>query len=103
LAVYSTPIFKGSGILRHKHGSVLDASNIIDGRIVAAARRYGKSLWTSLNWLDLTEGKLAEFLALPSKGDTGYAGICWHDDVLWISYYSSHEERTSIYLAKARL
>jgi hypothetical protein len=74
-----------------------------NGRIVAAVRRYGKTPWTSLNWLDLTEGKLSEFLALPSGGDTSYAGLCWHEDMLWISYYSSHEQRTSIYLAKVKV
>jgi hypothetical protein len=73
------------------------------GRIVAAIRRYGKDPWTSLNWLDMTEGILTEFLALPSGGDTSYAGLCWHQNVLWVSYYSSHEQRTSIYLAQVRI
>jgi hypothetical protein len=74
-----------------------------DGRIIAAVRRYGKTPWTSLNWLDLMEGKLTEFLALPSGGDTSYAGLCWYEDMLWVSYYSSHERRTSIYLAKVKV
>ncbi|MCF6285976.1 MAG: exo-alpha-sialidase, partial [Candidatus Hydrogenedentes bacterium] len=39
-------------------------------------------------------------LTLPSGGDTSYPGFVWHDDVLWMTYYSSHEEKTSIYLAK---
>ena len=37
---------------------------------------------------------------LPSGGDCSYPGMVWHDGLLWISYYSSHEEKTSIYLAK---
>jgi hypothetical protein len=41
-------------------------------------------------------------LALPSGGDCSYAGMVWHDDLLWISYYSSHEGKTSIYLATIR-
>ena len=32
----------------------------------------------------------------------GIPGMVWHDDLLWMSYYSSHEGRTSIYLAKIR-
>jgi len=48
------------------------------------------------------KGTLTETLKLPSAGDTSYAGLVWHDDLLWISYYSSHEERTSIYLARVR-
>jgi hypothetical protein len=74
-----------------------------DGRIVAAVRRYGKNPWTSLNWLNAVNGDLEEFLALPSGGDTSYAGLCWHEDMLWVSYYSSHEERTSVYLARVKL
>jgi hypothetical protein len=74
-----------------------------DGRIVAAVRRYGETPWTSINWVDEADGKLTEFLALPSGGDTSYAGLCWHDNLLWASYYSSHEQRASIYLAKIKL
>jgi hypothetical protein len=74
-----------------------------DGRVVAAVRRYGKTPWTSLNWVDAGGGKLTEFLALPSGGDTSYAGLCWHDGLLWTSYYSSHEQRASVYLAKIKV
>jgi len=42
-------------------------------------------------------------IRLPSGGDTSYAGLVWHDGVLWMSYYSGHEGKTSIYLAKIRL
>ncbi len=75
-----------------------------DGRIIAGVRRYGeRKAWTSLNWLDASEAKLDEFLVLPSGGDTSYPGLCWHAGLLWVSYYSSHEDRTSIYLAKVRI
>ncbi len=33
-------------------------------------------------------------------GDTSYPGLVWHDDRLWISYYSSHEGNARIYLAQ---
>lgn len=42
-------------------------------------------------------------LTLPSGGDTSYPGLVWHDNLLWTSYYSSHEGKASIYLAKIRL
>jgi hypothetical protein len=74
-----------------------------DGRIVAAVRRYGENPWTSLSWLDPVNGDLKEFLPLPSGGDTSYAGLSWHESMLWVSYYSSHEQRTSIYLAKVKV
>jgi hypothetical protein len=74
-----------------------------DGRIVAAVRLYDGRVRTSLCWLDRDAGRLIEFLALPSGGDSSYAGLVWHEGLLWVSYYSSHEGKTSIYLAKVRL
>ena len=74
-----------------------------DGRIVSAVRLLDGGARTSLCWLDPERGTLTEFLKLPSGGDTSYAGLAWHDESLWVSYYSSHEGKTSIYLAKVRL
>jgi hypothetical protein len=75
-----------------------------EGRFLASVRLYGGDDWnparTSLCWLDSQSGKLTEALTLPSGGDTSYAGMVFHDGILWISYYSSHEEKTAIYLAK---
>jgi hypothetical protein len=42
-------------------------------------------------------------LVLPSGGDCSYPGLVWHEGLLWTSYYSTHEGRTSIYLARIRL
>jgi hypothetical protein len=74
-----------------------------DGRFVAVVRRYDGGPRTSLHWLDPEAGTLTEFLKLPSGGDTSYAGLVWHKGLLWISYYSSHEGKTSIYLAKVKI
>jgi hypothetical protein len=74
-----------------------------DGRLVAAARLYDGGARTALLWLDPAAGRLTEILKLPSGGDTSYAGLVWHEGLLWVSYYSSHEGKTSIYLAKVRL
>ena len=74
-----------------------------DGRLVAAVRLYNGAVRASLAWIDADTGQLTEFLKLPSGGDCSYAGLVWHDGLLWVSYYSSHEEKTSIYLAKVRL
>lgn len=73
-----------------------------NGRIVAAGRLYDGEVRTSLLWLDANSGTLTEFLTLPSGGDTSYPGLVWHDRMLWVSYYSSHEGKASIYLAKVR-
>ena len=74
-----------------------------DGRILAAVRLYDKKVRTALCWVDAEAGTLTEFLTLPSGGDCSYAGMVFHDGLLWVSYYSSHEGKTSIYLAKVRL
>lgn len=40
-------------------------------------------------------------LLLPSEGDCSYPGMVFHEGMLWISYYSSHEDsKASIYLAR---
>jgi hypothetical protein len=78
-----------------------------DGRFLAAVRLYETDNWhparTSLCQINPATGKLSELLTFPSGGDTSYAGMVWHDDVLWVSYYSSHEEKTAIYLAKVQI
>ena len=74
-----------------------------DGRILAATRLYRGGTRTSLSWLDPEHAKLTEVLKLPSGGDTSYAGMVWHAGLLWISYYSSHEGKSRIYLAKVRI
>jgi hypothetical protein len=74
-----------------------------DGRIVACVRLYEGGARTALGWLDPKTGKLTEFQKLPSGGDNSYAGLVWHDPLLWVSYYSSHEGKTSIYLGKVKL
>jgi hypothetical protein len=73
-----------------------------DGRIVAAGRLYTPVTRTALMWLDPDKGSLDVFLTLPSGGDTSYPGLVWHDGILWVSYYSSHEGKTAIYLAKVK-
>jgi len=45
-------------------------------------------------------GHLVPLATLPSGGDTSYAGLAWHEGQLWVSYYSSHEGKSAIYLAK---
>ncbi len=51
----------------------------------------------------MTTSSYEPALTLPSGGDTSYAGMVWHDGLLWMSYYSSHEGGTNIYLARVRV
>ena len=74
-----------------------------DGRFVAGVRLYDRRVRTALCRIDAAEGTMREFLAFPSGGDTSYPGLVWHEGLLWVSYYASHEGKTSIYLAKVKL
>ncbi len=73
-----------------------------DAPTVAAVRLYDGQVRTALGFLDPAGGKLVEALKLPSGGDTSYAGLVWHDGLLWVSYYSSHEGKSAIYLARVK-
>lgn len=46
---------------------------------------------------------LRPYCKLPSGGDCSYPGIIREGDHLLVSYYSSHEGSTNIYLAKVPL
>lgn len=76
---------------------------IPSGQWIAVGRLYDNPVRTSVLALDPVTAKLTPLLDLPSGGDTSYAGMIWHKNLLWISYYSSHEEKTCIYLAKVRI
>ncbi|MBN2308154.1 MAG: exo-alpha-sialidase, partial [Candidatus Hydrogenedentes bacterium] len=72
-----------------------------DGSLWAGSRSYPGGAKTVL--ARITPNSYEPVLTLPSGGDTSYPGLVWHDGLLWMSYYSSHEGKTSIYLAKIRL
>jgi hypothetical protein len=73
------------------------------GRFLAAVRLYDDLTRTSLCWVDPKGSTITEALKLPCGGDTSYAWMVQQGSVVWVSYYSSHEEKTSIYLAKVRI
>lgn len=71
-----------------------------DGRCISVVRLYDDKVRTAVCEIDLAKGKLTELFALPSGKDTSYAGIVVHGKELWISYYSSHEGISAVYLAR---
>jgi hypothetical protein len=86
-----------------------DFIELPDGRWIAGTRLYDKKtggpaekIGTAIANID-GKFQLTPLLTLPSGGDTSYPGFVWHEGLLWMSYYSSHEGKTSIYLAKIRL
>jgi hypothetical protein len=57
---------------------------------------------TAIHVTDL-DGAIKKSIELPSGGDTSYPGMVIYKKKLWFVYYSSHEEKTSIYLTKIPL
>ncbi|MCK9410507.1 MAG: T9SS type A sorting domain-containing protein, partial [Bacteroidetes bacterium] len=75
-----------------------------NGKIFGGARFYdtGKE-HTALFYLNRITYKVKKYVSLPSGGDNGYPGFAIFNDTIWISYYSSHEGKASIYLAAMSL
>ncbi len=79
-----------------------------DGRWIAGTREYAKgqggtAAKTGMIVARVENFQLTPLVTLPSGGDTSYSAFVWHEGLLWTSYYSSHEGKTAIYLAKVRL
>ncbi|HJP34205.1 MAG TPA: exo-alpha-sialidase [Candidatus Latescibacteria bacterium] len=72
-------------------------------RMWACARGRGADGRAATVLSRMTRHSYAPDLVLPSGGDTSYAGMVWRENLLWLSYYSSHEDHASIYLAQLRL
>ena len=70
--------------------------------LLAATREYGAETRTVIGRVGL-DGTFRKLATLPSGGDTGYAGLVVDGEELLVSYYSSHEEKTAVYLARLRL
>lgn len=74
---------------------------LANGEMIATGRSYpdgAKTVVAAMN-----RESYEPCLTLPSGGDTSYAGMVWHEDILWISYYSSHEGKSAIYFAEVSL
>ena len=87
-----------------------DFIELPDRSLWAATREYAGALRTDPNekgvstvLAHLTRESIEPVLLVPSGGDTSYPGLVWHNNLLWMSYYSSHEGKTSIYLARIRM
>ena len=73
------------------------------GHWIGAGRMHDGGAHTALTYIDIEEGTMTKLLKLPSGGDTSYPGLVWYRDMLYVSYYSGHEGKTSIYLAKLKV
>jgi hypothetical protein len=82
-----------------------DTTLCIGSRLYPAEEIAGSGIKKHLSAVFITDlnGKINKIIELPSGGDTSYPGMLVYDGKLWYSYYSSHEGKTSIYLAKIPL
>jgi hypothetical protein len=91
----------------HPAGMQIGGPNFLvmpGGEMIAGGRQYLPDPTGPKTFIGpMTLESVKSELILPSSGDCSYPGFVWHDGLLWTSYYSKHEGRTSIYLAKIRL
>jgi len=79
-----------------------DIITLPNGKTVIGSRSFRDNKpYTSLFGLD-NNNRAVHLLELPSGNDTSYPGFIVKGDELWVSYYSGHEGKTSIYLAKIK-
>ena len=71
-----------------------------DGSLWAGARSLHEDGTAATVLARMTKTSYEPVLRLPSGGDCSYPGMVEHDGLLWMSYYSSHEGKASIYLAR---
>jgi len=76
---------------------------IAGGHWIGVGRMHDGGVHTALTYVDVKEGKMTKLLKLPSGRDTSYPGLVWYEGMLYVSYYSGHEGKTSIYLAKLKV
>jgi len=75
-----------------------------DGRWIVGGRALEEvGPYTALYELDVEAARLREVARLESGGDTSYPGLVQDGDALLVSYYSSHEDKTCIYVARVRV
>ena len=90
----------------HELGFRLGGPNFLflpDDKLCIGSRHYKDSGAQTALFVTDRQGNLKQTIDLPSGGDTSYPGMLIFNNKLWVSYYSSHEEKTAIYLAKIRM
>lgn len=73
-----------------------------DQKVIAGTRKYVPGVHTTILGGDKS-GNFKELIQFPSSGDTSYPGLVIHDNKLWVSYYSSHEGKSAIYISEIEM
>jgi len=72
-----------------------------DGHMITGTREYPADFNQKTILAKVTlDGYFRKLVTLPSGGDCSYPGLLVKDNILYVAYYSTHEERTSMYLAR---
>lgn len=75
-----------------------------NGSMIASGRQYNPKPTGAKTFVGrMDKESVKAELIFPSGGDCSYPGLVWHEGELWVSYYSSHENKSSIYLARVKL
>jgi hypothetical protein len=71
-------------------------------KLIIGTRLYETVTSTGILLADLN-GNILKTIKLKGSGDASYPGMLIYKKKLWVSYYSSHEAKTSIYMAQIPL
>lgn len=81
-----------------------DFLRLADGRMIYGGRDFVDGKPNCTVGILTTSGHAMPMLVLPSGGDCSYPGLAeGPDGQIWVSYYSSHEGKSAIYLARLKL
>ena len=88
----------------NKLGSPLGGPDLIilpNNNLLCGTRFYQLGVTDKMVLAKVTpSGRYIKLITLPSGGDCSYPGMLVKNNMLYVSYYSSHEEKTAIYLAR---
>lgn len=70
-----------------------------DGKMWAGSRLIAREDMRRTTLARMSSATYEPELILPSGGDTSYPGMVYRNGLLYMTYYSSHEEKAMIYLA----
>lgn len=81
-----------------------DFIRLTDGRMIYGGRDFVDGKANTTIGILTAAGQAMPMLVLPSGGDCSYPGLAeGPDGQVWVSYYSSHEGKAAIYLARLKL
>ncbi|WP_128548158.1 hypothetical protein [Larkinella soli] len=89
----------------HKMAIRLGGPNFLflnDQKLVVGSRNYASPNKMALYLTD-RQGNITKTIPFPSSGDASYPGMVIHQNKLWVSYYSTHDGKSAIYLAQVPL